>query len=41
MLGWPDILAPAGDVSDEIDKQFAEARDGCVVGETSGGSSVG
>ncbi len=41
VLGWPDILDPAGDVSSDIDKQFAEARDGCVVGESSGASSVG
>jgi hypothetical protein len=39
--GWPGVLDGAGDVSSNVDGQFAEARDGCVVGETSGESSVG
>ena len=41
VLGWPGVLDPAGDVSSDIEGQFAEARDGCVVGETGGESSVG
>ncbi len=39
--GWPGVLDGAGDVSTNVDGQFAEARDGCVVGDASGTSSVG
>ncbi|MCZ6544835.1 MAG: hypothetical protein O6913_03905 [Chloroflexi bacterium] len=39
--GWPGVLDGAEDVSSNVDRQFAEARDGCVVGDASGASSVG
>ena len=33
--GWPGVLDGGEDVSSNVDGQFAEARDGCVVGVAS------